>query len=135
MNYLRILQIFLRIMRKNHENFRVNFRLSYPIKFFLNIIYILRFCCKNLTFPLALGGLRPPNPLIRKGRNYHLFSWGADPQILGKNKRCKRKIQGKFIKIGQRRGVSAPRTPWSDKIFNYSYIFVQLRPKNSCNFC
>ena len=32
-------------------------------------------------------------------------------------------------------GGSGHRTPWSDRIFNYSYIFVQLRARNSCNFC
>ena len=94
------------------------------------------FAVKILIFLWRSGGFAPgaSPPLIRKVLNYHLFSRGPTREFQEKSKDARGKFREDSYKFASLGGLR-PRTPWSDKIFNYSYIFGQPRVKNSCNFC
>ena len=80
---------------------------------------------------MAFWGLRPPNLLIRKVLNYYVFFLGGRPSNFGKKIKRQEENLGKFHKNSRASEGFAPRTPWSDRNFNYSYIFDQIRAKSS----
>ena len=107
----------------------------FPLNSF-KISEIFRFFCKNFKFPLALGGLRPPPRTHLSGKYWIIiFCLGGRPSNFRKKLKLQEENLGKIHKNWLASGGSAPRTPCSDIIFNYSYIFVQLRAWNSCNSC
>ena len=95
---------------------------------------------KSSDFPVEIlnflwrSGASPTEPTYPESTELTSFFLGADPRILGKKLKMQEENLGKIHQNSLASGGSAPTT-WSDKSFNYSYIFVQLRAKNSCNFC
>ena len=91
---------------------------------------IIRFFIKILNFLWRSGGgLAPsPEPHILQVLNYYRLSWGADPRMLGKIKVARGQFRKKSQKFAIVREGLCPRTPWTERIFNY-YIFVQIRAK------
>ena len=86
------------------------------------------FSVKILNFLWRSGGFAPRTHL--SGKYWIIiFCLGGRPSNFRKKLKLQEENLGKIHKNWLASGGSAPRTPWSDKIFNYSYIFVQLVQK------
>ena len=85
----------------------------------------------NFRFSLALGGggFDPRTPLYSEYWIINLCL-GGRPANFRKKLKWQEENLGKNHKNSLASGAPAPN-PRSDRIFNYYYIFVQIRPKNS----
>ena len=79
-------------------------------------------------------GLRLPNPLKLRIMNLARALGGGPANFSEKLKVARGKFREKSLNsLTSGGGGSAPRTPYSDGIFNYYYILVQIRIINSWN--